>query len=117
MSVSETPPPIGAYDAAGCATSETYALRVLGDSMEPEFADGSIIIVEPGGNVENGSYVIAHTDGEYIFRQFITKDGRSFLKALNPGYADVAVPGPEVVCGVVTQRAGTHRRHHKHYTD
>ena len=112
--MSETPP-IGAYDDAGCADSEAYALRVLGDSMEPEFADGSIIIVEPGGSVENGSYVIARTGGEYIFRQFVTEDGHSFLKALNPGYAAIAVPGAEVVCGVVVQRAGTRRRDHKHY--
>ena len=113
--MSETPS-VDAYDAAGCATGEPYALRVLGDSMEPEFADGSIIIIEPGGSVENGSYVIARVDdGDYIFRQFITEGGRSFLKALNPGYADVPVPGTEVVRGVVVQRAGTRRRDRKRY--
>ena len=113
--MSETPP-LGIYDDAGCAAGEAYALRVLGDSMEPEFADGSIIIIEPDGSVENGSYVIAHAGGEYIFRQFVSEGGRSFLKALNPGYADIPVAGPEVVRGVVVQRAGTRRHDRKHYT-
>ncbi len=112
--MSKAPPP-DAYDDAGCAAGEAYALRVLGDSMEPEFADGSIIIVEPGGVVENGSYVIARTGGEYILRQFVTEGEHSFLRALNPGYADVPVPGAEVVRGVVVQRAGTRRRDRKRY--
>ena len=60
-------------DDAGCAASEPFALRVLGDSMAPEFPDGSIIVIEPGGAFENGSYVIAETGGEYIFRQFIVE--------------------------------------------
>ena len=30
-----------------CSSLEPYALRVLGDSMEPEFADGCVIIVDP----------------------------------------------------------------------
>jgi len=27
-------------DSSGCASSEPFALRVMGDSMEPEFKDG-----------------------------------------------------------------------------
>lgn len=114
--MSETIPPLDVSDDAGCAASEPYALRVLGDSMEPEFPDGSIIIIEPGGSVENGSYVIAQTNGEYIFRRFVTENGRSFLKPLNPGYASIPVSGAEVVRGVVVQRAGTRRSDRKRYT-
>ena len=29
----------------GCSALEPYALRVLGDSMEPEFPDGCVVIV------------------------------------------------------------------------
>jgi len=38
----------------GCAASEPFALRVLGDSMLPEFADGSIIIIDPAGAIRDG---------------------------------------------------------------
>ncbi|HDO33500.1 MAG TPA: S24 family peptidase, partial [Chromatiales bacterium] len=39
-----------------CAASEPFVLQVLGDSMEPEFTDGTVIVVEPGGVLQNGSY-------------------------------------------------------------
>ena len=48
-----------AAEAAGCAVHEPFALRVLGDSMEPEFPDGAIIIIDPSGVVEDGCYVLA----------------------------------------------------------
>ena len=38
-------------DGSGCASSEPFALRVLGDSMEPEFKDGCVIIIDPDGVV------------------------------------------------------------------
>jgi phage repressor protein C with HTH and peptisase S24 domain len=33
----------------GCSGGEVFALRVLGNSMAPEFLDGEIVIVEPDG--------------------------------------------------------------------
>ncbi len=99
----------------GCASDEPFALRVLGDSMEPEFKDGCIIIIDPVANVESGRYVIAEIDGEYIFRQLI-QDGEKFLlQAINPGYKVVEIESPSVVRGVITQRAGARRKYHKHY--
>jgi DNA polymerase V len=40
-----------------CGGGEAFALRVLGQSMAPEFAEGEIIIVEPEGLAREGSYV------------------------------------------------------------
>jgi len=102
-------------DDAGCAASEPYALRVLGDSMAPEFPDGSIIVIEPGGAFESGSFVIAQAGDEYIFRQFIVENGRHLLKPLNPGYESIAIAGAGAVKGVVVQRAGARRGDRKHY--
>ena len=102
-------------DASGCASNEPFALRVLGDSMEPEFRDGCIIIIDPAGVIEDGKYVIAEVDGEYIFRQFTQQQGKTFLKPLNAGYKTIEIAGPSVVRGVITQRAGTRRKYHKHY--
>ena len=102
-------------DESGCASNEPYALRVLGDSMEPEFKDGCIIIIDPAGVIEDGKYVIAEVDGEYIFRQFSQKQDKCFLIPLNAGYKTIEIDGPGVVRGVITQRAGTRRKYHKHY--
>ena len=102
-------------NSGGCANDEPFALRVLGDSMEPEFKDGCIIIIDPSANAEHGKYVIAELEGEFIFRQFIQEGENYFLKPINEGYQSVQVAGPGVVRGVITQRAGTRRKYHKHY--
>ncbi len=103
-------------DHGGCANSEPFALRVMGDSMEPEFKDGCIIIIDSAAAVESGSYVLAMVNDEYIFRQFIEENGRCCLRALKEGYEDISLSSREAVRGVIVQRAGTRRKDHKHYT-
>ncbi|HHB93328.1 MAG TPA: S24 family peptidase [Thioploca sp.] len=94
---------------------EPFALQVLGDSMLPEFKEGHIIIIEPDGVVENGSYVLAIHEKEYIFRQLIIDDENYFLKPLNSSYPTLEIPTLEDIKGVITQRAGTRRKEHKKY--
>ncbi len=103
-------------DHGGCANSEPFALRVMGDSMEPEFKDGCIIIIDSAATVESGSYVLAMVDEEYIFRQFIVEDDRYYLRALKEGYEEISLSSRDAVRGVIVQRAGTRRKDHKHYT-
>ena len=62
-------------DLGNCSASEPFALRVIGDDMLPEFKDGHIIIIDPGGRVTSGCYVIAKLKGEMIFRQLIAQAG------------------------------------------
>lgn len=102
-------------DHGGCANSEPFALRVLGDSMEPEFKDGNIIIIDSAAAVESGCYVLAMVDDEYIFRQLIIEDDRYVLRALNAGYEEIEISGINEIRGVIVQRAGTRRKEHKHY--
>lgn len=102
-------------DHGGCANSEPFALRVLGDSMEPEFKDGNIIIIDSAAAVESGCYVLAMVDGEYIFRQLIIDENRYVLRSLNEGYEEIEVSGMDAIRGVIVQRSGTRRKDHKHY--
>ena len=99
----------------GCAKSEPFALQVLGDSMEPEFPDGCIIVVEPDGLIEDGCYVVARANGEYIFRQLRIDESGWRLTALQPGHPELEIGGLEDIRGRVIQRAGTRRRDHKSY--
>lgn len=96
--------PIVAEEASNCAGGEPFALMVLGDSMEPEFVEGEIIVVEPDGLVKDGSYVVAWHKEEYIFRQVLIQDGKWYLKALNDAYPTEEFAGAEAVKGVVIQK-------------
>jgi SOS-response transcriptional repressor LexA len=92
-----------------------FALRVLGDSMAPEFVEGHIIIIEPDGVVQNGSYVFAVYEDEYIFRQLQIENEQYFLKPLNDQYPTLKVSGLDAIKGVITQGGGTRRKERKHY--
>lgn len=80
----------------------TYALRVRGDSMEPKFPDGAILIVEPNENPEPGSYVIIRQNGgEATFKQLVQDGTNRYLKPLNPRYPIMELKPDAVFCGVV----------------
>ena len=82
-------------------SQNAYALRVRGDSMEPDFPEGSIIIVDPHREPQPGNYVIAKNGGEATFKQ-LTKDGADrYLKPLNPQYPIKLIDNDIMICGVV----------------
>ena len=100
---------------SGCAELEPYALRVTDDSMAPEFWEGCIIIIEPRHVARSGQYAVVDFANDTTFRQFVVDGERHFLKPLNESHPTVELSGPYTVRGVVIQRAGTRRVHHKHY--
>jgi DNA polymerase V len=100
---------------SGCSALEPYALRVLGDSMEPEFADGCIIIVDPGGAPRDRSYVVVEFAGDVFFRQLLLEGERRYLKPLNPKYGSFELTPPYTIKGSVVQRVGKRRSERKHY--
>ena len=98
-----------------CSYNELYALQVLDDSMEPEFPEKCVIVIEPSQVCASGAFVIANVDGERWFRQFLTdEDNSSRLVALKEGYQDIALDGVDYkIEGVIVQR--NIRREIKHY--
>lgn len=97
-------------DEAACSGSEAFALRVLGTSMEPEFNEGEIIVIEPDGLLRDGAYVLAQHRGEWIFRQLCRDAAGWRLHALNPAFADIALADLSAVRGVIIQKALPGRR-------
>ena len=88
-----------------CGGGEVFALRVLGHSMAPEFLDGEIVIVEPGGALRDGSFVLAQVDGEWLFRQLARRDDGWVLRALQAGEGEQPLPDLGAIHGVIIQKA------------
>ena len=97
-------------EESACSGSEAFALRVLGTSMEPEFMEGEIIVIEPEGALRDGSYVLAQHEGEWIFRQLCRRGEAWQLHALNPAFPDLLLPDLTTVRGVIIQKALPGRR-------
>lgn len=84
------------------ARRHTYALRVRGDSMEPKFPQGCIVIVEPEDDPIHGKFVIVRRNGdEPTLKQYIDEGGTKFLKPVNPRYPIEVMREDDVFCGVV----------------
>ena len=77
------------YPCTVKCSSNTFVLRVTGDSMEPRFIDGDLIFVDPTRlGPASGKYVVAMLEeaNEATFKQYVELDGGKYLKALNPDY-------------------------------
>lgn len=98
----------------GCTAAEPFALRVIGDSMLPEFKDGQIIIIDPAYPPCDGAFVVVNYRGEFLFGQLSKKENRQWLQYLNGKQPAIELIGPVEFKGVVIQRAGR-RKDIKHY--
>ncbi len=84
-------------------TSNTdFALRISGNSMEPKYHDGDILLVEDTDSVEVGELGIFILDGNGYFKKF----GGDKLISLNPEYGDILLRDyvEAVCCGRVVGR-------------
>jgi SOS-response transcriptional repressor LexA len=69
-----------------------FVLRVKGDSMEPEFKEGEIVIINPHVEAKTGDYVIVKNDGdEATFKQLRLYGETTVLHPLNPKCPDIAL--------------------------
>ncbi len=101
----------------GCTAdiTEPFALRVIGDSMAPEFQDGNIVIIDPGFAACHEAFVVVDYGGEVRFGQYWQEQGRTWLRHLNPEHPAVELIPPFEVKGVIIQRVGRRRKDRKHY--
>jgi SOS-response transcriptional repressor LexA len=105
--------PLAADEDGGCGGGESFALRVIGDDMAPEFNHGEIVIIEPDGAIGDGRFVLAR-DGEcWLLRQLLRRGDGWVLHALNNARGkspDLPLPDLQAVQGVVIQKAVPGRR-------
>ena len=76
-----------------------FALRISGDSMEPLYHNGDLVLVQNCDSVEVGELGIFVLDGNGFFKKF----GGNRLISLNPEYADIMLKNftESVCCGKV----------------
>jgi phage repressor protein C with HTH and peptisase S24 domain len=67
-----------------------YALEVSGDSMDPVFRDGDMIVVSPAAPIRRGDRVVVRTArGEAMAKQLVRRSARRIeLRSLNPEHPD-----------------------------
>lgn len=66
-----------------------FALRVVGDSMEPLYYDGDTVYIRAQDDVEDGQIAAVSIDGGGILKRvYHTKDG-TLLVTINPKYRPI----------------------------
>ena len=78
-----------------CVEDENaYALEVTGDSMQPLYRDGDILIVSPNSAARKGDRVVLRTtDGEVMAKILVRRSVRTVeLASLNPDHPNLVFP-------------------------
>jgi phage repressor protein C with HTH and peptisase S24 domain len=75
-----------------------YALEISGESMEPVFRDGDLVIVSPSAPIRRGDRVVVRTmNGQVMAKQLARRSARRVeLKSLNPEHIDYSFDLTEV---------------------
>jgi len=75
-----------------------YALEISGESMEPVFRDGDLVIVSPSAPIRRGDRVVLRTmNGQVMAKQLARRSARRVeLKSLNPEHIDYSFDLTEV---------------------
>ncbi|MES1156396.1 MAG: helix-turn-helix transcriptional regulator [Alphaproteobacteria bacterium] len=72
----------------GLGDDRVYALEITGDSMEPIYREGDVVIVQPGAPVRRGDRVVARTKSGEVMAKTLGRrnEQRVELLSLNPAY-------------------------------
>ena len=89
-----------------------YALEISGDSMQPAYRDGTMIVVSPTAPVRRGDRVVVKTrDGEVMAKELKRRTAKSIeLRSLNPvtrsaRSRSTTCSGSPASCGRASRRA------------
>jgi phage repressor protein C with HTH and peptisase S24 domain len=82
----------------GVDDEHAYALEVSGDSMEPVYRDGTVIVVSPTTPIRRGDRVVVKTkEGEVMAKELRRRTGKSIeLKSLNADHPERTLASDDV---------------------
>ena len=80
------------------ADANAYALEISGESMEPVFRDGDMIIVSPEASIRRGDRVVVRTSrGEVMAKQLARRSARRIdLRSFNPEHPNYSFDLAEI---------------------
>jgi phage repressor protein C with HTH and peptisase S24 domain len=75
-----------------------YALEISGNSMEPAYRDGTIIMISPAASIRRGDRVVVKTrDGEVMVKELKRRTAKTVeLRSVNAAHGDRSLPVREV---------------------
>ncbi|HZO45592.1 MAG TPA: helix-turn-helix transcriptional regulator [Xanthobacteraceae bacterium] len=75
-----------------------YALEISGNSMEPAYRDGTIILISPAASIRRGDRVVVKTrEGEVMVKELKRRTAKTVeLRSLNTEHGDRSLPVREV---------------------
>jgi len=90
---------------SGVTDPNAFALKVHGDSMEPEFHEGEYVVVSPNTQWVSGDYVvIANSHNEKALKKIRVNKDHIVLISLNPKYEPIVLgknENPRVIGKVI----------------
>jgi phage repressor protein C with HTH and peptisase S24 domain len=83
----------------GVDDTHAYALEISGQSMEPAYRDGDVILVSPAAPIRRGDRVVVKTrDGEVMAKELRRSTAKSIeLKSLNAQHPDRTIATEDVL--------------------
>ncbi len=82
----------------GAPDPAMYALRVTGNSLEPTYRQGDILIMSPAAPIRRGDRILLRTrKGEVILKELLRRTARRVeLRSLNPSGSERAVAPDDI---------------------
>jgi phage repressor protein C with HTH and peptisase S24 domain len=79
-------------------TAGAYALEISGDSMEPLYRNGDVLVASPTNAFRKGDRVVVRlTNGEVMVKELVRKTASKVeLKSLNTRHANRVIPANDV---------------------
>ena len=74
-----------------------FGLKIKGDSMEPEYLDGDIIIFQKQDDCENGDDCVVMVNGnDGTFKRVFKNENGIILQPLNPAYSPIVYSNKQI---------------------
>lgn len=93
--------PVGAEETVrfpDLGEDRVYALEIAGDSMEPTYRAGDIVVVQPGAPVRRGDRVVVRTQAGEVMAKVLGRRNEQMVElvSLNPAHAPRELRAAEI---------------------
>ncbi|MAZ76280.1 MAG: DNA-binding protein [Micavibrio sp.] len=78
--------------------SKVYALKINGDSMEPLYRKGDVLIVSPHAKIKRGDRIVIKTTGGEVMAKHLARQNSNGveLNSLNPAHNNIKIPSNDI---------------------